>query len=78
VQSVHDRPRLLTRLQNEDCGQMSAWYIFSAMGFYPVSPVSGEYVVGSYVLPALNIHLRSMLNRVQAVLRQDHHRPSKR
>ena len=35
-------------LQNEDCGQMSAWYIFTAMGFYPVNPVSGEYVVGSY------------------------------
>ncbi|KXN88545.1 hypothetical protein AN958_07181 [Leucoagaricus sp. SymC.cos] len=32
---------------NEDCGQMSAWYIFSAMGFYPVNPVSGEYVVGT-------------------------------
>ncbi|KZO98515.1 glycoside hydrolase family 92 protein [Calocera viscosa TUFC12733] len=32
---------------NEDCGQMSAWYIFSALGFYPVSPASGEYVVGS-------------------------------
>jgi putative alpha-1,2-mannosidase len=29
---------------------MSAWYIFSAMGFYPVNPVSGEYVVGSYVV----------------------------
>ncbi len=36
--------------QNEDCGQMSAWYIFSAMGFYPVNPVSGEYVVGSWVV----------------------------
>ncbi|KAF8638772.1 hypothetical protein AX17_001967 [Amanita inopinata Kibby_2008] len=34
---------------NEDCGQMSAWYIFSAMGFYPVDPVAGEYVVGSLV-----------------------------
>ncbi|KAI0315644.1 glycosyl hydrolase family 92-domain-containing protein [Amylostereum chailletii] len=32
---------------NEDCGQMSAWYIFSAMGLYPVDPVSGEYVVGT-------------------------------
>lgn len=32
---------------NEDCGQMSAWYLFSALGFYPVNPVSGEYVVGS-------------------------------
>ncbi|KAG2132096.1 glycoside hydrolase family 92 protein [Suillus clintonianus] len=32
---------------NEDCGQMSAWYLFSALGFYPVNPVSGLYVVGS-------------------------------
>lgn len=32
---------------NEDCGQMSAWYIFSAMGFYPVNPVSGEYEIGT-------------------------------
>ncbi len=32
---------------NEDCGQMSAWYIFSAMGFYPVNPASGVYVIGS-------------------------------
>jgi predicted alpha-1,2-mannosidase len=31
---------------NEDCGQMSAWYIFSALGFYPVSPGSLEYVIG--------------------------------
>jgi predicted alpha-1,2-mannosidase len=32
---------------NEDCGQMSAWYIFTAMGFYPVNPLSGEYMIGS-------------------------------
>jgi predicted alpha-1,2-mannosidase len=32
---------------NEDCGQMSAWYIFSAMGFYPLNPVSGDYMIGS-------------------------------
>lgn len=38
---------ILVRVQNEDCGQMSAWYIFSALGFYPVDPVSGEYVVGT-------------------------------
>lgn len=31
---------------NEDCGQMSAWYIFSAMGFYPVDPVSLKYELG--------------------------------
>jgi predicted alpha-1,2-mannosidase len=32
---------------NDDCGQMSAWYIFSALGFYPVCPGSNEYVLGS-------------------------------
>ena len=32
---------------NEDCGQMSAWYIFSSLGFYPVFPASGVYVLGS-------------------------------
>ena len=32
---------------NDDCGQMSAWHIFSAMGFYPVDPISGEYVIGA-------------------------------
>lgn len=31
---------------NEDCGQMSAWYIFSALGFYPLNPASGEYELG--------------------------------
>ena len=32
---------------NDDCGQMSAWYIFSSMGFYPVDPVSCQYVLGA-------------------------------
>lgn len=32
---------------NEDCGQMSAWYLFSALGFYPVNPADGRYVLGS-------------------------------
>lgn len=32
---------------NEDCGQMSAWYVFSALGFYPVNPVEGKYQLGS-------------------------------
>ena len=31
---------------NEDCGQMSAWYVFSALGFYPVCPGSGDYALG--------------------------------
>ena len=32
---------------NDDCGQMSAWYIFSAMGFYPFNPCGGEYILGA-------------------------------
>lgn len=32
---------------NDDCGQMSAWYIFSSLGFYPVCPGSNEYIIGS-------------------------------
>ncbi|MEX0314915.1 MAG: GH92 family glycosyl hydrolase [Allomuricauda sp.] len=32
---------------NEDCGQMSAWYVFSALGFYPMNPASGQYELGS-------------------------------
>jgi putative alpha-1,2-mannosidase len=36
---------------NDDCGQMSAWYIFSTLGFYPVSPGNNEYAIGS---PAIN------------------------
>ena len=42
---------------NDDCGQMSAWYMFSAMGFYPVNPVSGEYVFGAPQLPKMTLHL---------------------
>ncbi|KAJ7578697.1 glycoside hydrolase family 92 protein [Mycena floridula] len=42
---------------NEDCGQMSAWYIFSAMGFYPVNPVSGDFVVGSPFFDEMSIVL---------------------
>ena len=32
---------------NDDCGQMSAWYLFSAMGFYPFNPCGGDYVIGA-------------------------------
>ncbi len=32
---------------NEDCGQMSAWYVFSSLGFYPVTPGSNQYIIGS-------------------------------
>ena len=42
---------------NDDCGQMSAWYMFSAMGFYPVDPVSGNYVFGAPQLPQITLNL---------------------
>jgi predicted alpha-1,2-mannosidase len=42
---------------NEDCGQMSSWYIFSAMGFYPVNPANSVYCIGSPQLKRAVIHL---------------------
>jgi len=42
---------------NEDCGQMSAWYIFSSMGFYPVNPANGVYCFGSPQLKHATINL---------------------
>jgi len=42
---------------NEDCGQMSAWYIISALGFYAVDPVSGNYVFGSPLVDRAEVEL---------------------
>ncbi len=42
---------------NDDCGQMSAWYIFSALGFYPVCPGSPEYSIGSPLVKSAVIDL---------------------
>lgn len=42
---------------NEDCGQMSAWYIFSALGFYPVNPVGGIYEIGTPLFEKAEISL---------------------
>ncbi|MEJ5303920.1 MAG: glycoside hydrolase family 92 protein [Bacteroidales bacterium] len=42
---------------NEDCGQMSAWLIMSAMGFYPVNPASGQYIVGTPWFDEMDINL---------------------
>jgi len=44
---------------NDDCGQMSAWYIFSAMGFYPVCPGTDQYVFGAPYLPYMKINLEN-------------------
>ena len=40
---------------NEDCGQMSAWYVFSALGFYPLDPASGAYEIGSPLVKSARI-----------------------
>ena len=42
---------------DDDCGQMSAWYLFTAMGFYPVNPASGEYMIGSPLFEKMSLHL---------------------
>lgn len=60
VREVFDRFYLPTPdglCGNDDCGQMSAWYVFSAMGFYPVDPASLEYVIGAPQLPKASIKL---------------------
>ena len=51
----HPRPDGLCG--NDDCGQMSAWYVFSCLGFYPVDPCSGEYVLGAPQVPHAVLHL---------------------
>ncbi len=44
---------------NEDCGQMSAWYALSAMGFYPVCPGSGQYAIGTPLFDEVTINLEN-------------------
>jgi hypothetical protein len=44
---------------NEDCGQMSAWYVLSSMGLYAVCPGNGEYVLGTPLFDEVNIHLEN-------------------
>jgi len=42
---------------NDDCGQMSAWYLFTCLGFYPVCPASDYYVIGAPQIPKGSLHL---------------------
>jgi len=50
-----DKPNGL--IGNEDCGQMSAWYVFSSLGFYPLDPVGGSYEIGSPSVTAASLNL---------------------
>lgn len=45
---------------NEDLGQMSAWYVFSALGFYPLNPASDEYVVGTPLFDRVEVRFPRM------------------
>ena len=42
---------------NDDCGQMSAWYLFGVMGFYPVTPASGVFAIGAPQFPKITVQL---------------------
>jgi predicted alpha-1,2-mannosidase len=42
---------------NDDLGQMSAWYVFTALGFYPVAPASNEYIIGRPFMPRAVLNL---------------------
>ena len=53
------RPEPDGLIGNEDCGQMSAWYVLSAAGFYPVTPGSPVYVIGSPLFPELRFNLEN-------------------
>jgi predicted alpha-1,2-mannosidase len=54
---------------NDDCGQMSAWYIFSTLGFYPVNPVGGDYVLG---MPQVKKAIVKLANQKQlSIVRQN-------
>ncbi len=44
---------------NEDCGQMSAWYVFSAIGMYPVCPAQPQYILGAPLFKSISLHLEN-------------------
>ena len=55
---------------NEDCGQMSAWYVFSMLGFYPVCPSTTQYAIGSPCAPKATVNLpggRSLIIRANGL-----------
>lgn len=54
---------------NDDLGQMSAWFVFTALGFYPVAPASNEYVIGR---PFLNRAAMNLPNGKRFSIRADH------
>lgn len=60
---------------NDDCGQMSAWYIFSSMGFYPVTPGTEEYAIGVPSFRKVTIQLREPYDSTSFVIRAKNKKP---
>lgn len=60
---------------NEDCGQMSAWYILSALGFYPVDPVSGYYEIGSPLVKSAKLRFGAPYSEAVLDIRVVHYAP---
>ena len=60
---------------NEDCGQMSAWYIFSSLGFYPVTPGTNAYIIGTPLVAKATVNLENgkqfQINSLEGVFLQD-------
>jgi len=57
IMSSQYAPRPQGLVGNDDLGQMSAWYIFTALGFYPVTPASNEYIIGRPFLNRVTLRL---------------------
>lgn len=62
---------------NDDCGQMSAWYVLSALGIYPIDPASGEYEIGSPVVRSAKIRLGVPYNPTTLTIRVENYAPER-
>ncbi len=57
---------------NDDCGQMSAWYLFGVMGFYPVTPGSNEFAIGAPQFPYIELNLTENNKNKKLIIRANH------
>ena len=62
---------------NEDCGAMSAWYILSALGLYPLDPASGEYEIGSPVVRAATLRVGGPEKPATLAIRAENYAPDR-
>jgi predicted alpha-1,2-mannosidase len=74
ARQYRDRPDGLAG--NDDCGQMSAWYVFGAIGLYPVTPASGIYALGSPLFDEVVLHLTPPLGSGTFVVRARNQSPA--